>query len=220
MAKTGLQAEFIDGFRVTDAASIRLIDRTLAREISPGIARKILALGGRAAVLPGKKVLRAKKMAYRRAADRKAVDLGFVGEITRVDAAPIRRLVKREVTPVISPLALRREGGGLQHQTPTSPRARWRRRSRPASSSTSPTSTGVLASPDDPSSTIPSLTPREVASFKKKGVITGGMIPKVDSAVDALKNGVGQVHFLDGRIPHSLLLEIFTDAGIGTEFHK
>ncbi len=212
-------ARFVDGLRVTDAATIAIVDRTLASEISPSIAAKLRELGGTAEALPGKEVLRAKKMEYREAATGKAVDLGFVGDITKVDTAPLRKLLKKETIPVVSPLALGPQGEVFNINADLAAgEVAKALKARKLIYLTDVN--GVLRDAADPASTIATLTPSEVARLKKSGVIAGGMIPKVDSAVEALESGVGQVHFLDGRIPHALLLEIFTDAGIGTEFRK
>jgi acetylglutamate kinase len=219
MKEAGLAARFVDGLRVSDAASIALIDRTLAAEISPGIAAGIERFGGHAHVLPGKEVLRAEKLDYRLAATGEPVDLGFVGEVTAVAAAPIAALVEREIVPVISPLATGADGAVYNINADLA--AAEVAKALGARKLIYLTDVnGVLRDPADPASTISSLTPAEVAELKKIGVLSGGMLPKVDSALDALDHGVGQVHFLDGRVPHALLLEIFTDDGTGTQFKK
>ncbi|MDE1170583.1 MAG: acetylglutamate kinase [Verrucomicrobium sp.] len=216
LQQEGVGSHFIDGLRVTGADAIAAIDRTLAREIGPGIARRIQALGGKAEALSGKEVLRARKLAYRK--DGKAVDLGFVGDVTRVVAPPLRRRVAAEVVPVISPLAVGRKGGIYNINADTAAcEVAVALRAEKLIYLTDVN--GVLRDAADPASTIPALDPAAVARLKAEGVIAGGMIPKVDGAVGALERGVGKVHFLNGGTPHALLLEIFTDAGIGTEFH-
>jgi acetylglutamate kinase len=210
---------FIDGLRVTDAATIQIVDRTLGSEISPSIAARLRELGGRAEALSGKDVLRAEKMNYHEATTGKAVDLGFVGDITQVDVAPLKKMIANETIPVISPLALGAKGEvyNINADLAASDVAKALQACKLIYLTDV---NGVMRDAADSTSTIPTLTPAEVTRLKKSGVIAGGMIPKVDSAVEALESGVGQVHFLDGRIPHALLLEIFTDAGIGTEFRK
>ena len=218
MKAAGVNAEFIDGLRVTDEAQIGLIDRTLASEIAPGIVKQIGAFGGRAEALSGKEVLKAKKMAYRTAKG-EDVDLGFVGDVTEVDLARIQGLIDREIIPVISPIA--RGANGEIYNINADLAAGEVAKALKARKLVYLTDVnGVLLDPAIPSSTIPTLTPASIADLKDKGVIAGGMIPKVDSALEALESGVGQVHFLDGRIPHALLLETFTTAGIGTEIHN
>ncbi|HEY8964926.1 MAG TPA: acetylglutamate kinase [Candidatus Methylacidiphilales bacterium] len=218
MKAAGVEAKFIDGLRVTDAAQIDLIDRTLASEIAPGIVRQIETFGGRATALSGKEALKAAKMEYTTAKG-EAVDLGFVGDVNWVDAARISEIVAREAIPVISPLA-RGANGELYNINADIAASEVAKALKARKLVYLTDVNGVLLDPAIPSSTIPTLTPSSIADLKDKGVIAGGMIPKVDSAVEALGHGVGQVHFLDGRIPHALLLETFTDAGIGTEIHK
>ena len=219
MKEAGVIAEFIDGLRVTDATQIDLIDRTLAGEIAPGIVSKLRQLGGKAQAVSGKEVLRARKMEHRRFATGEPVDLGFVGDITELILTPIQELIAQEIVPVISPLALGMEGEvyNINADLAASDVAKGLG-ARKLIYLTDVN--GVLRDANDPTSTIPTLTPWDVSRLKQEGVLSGGMLPKVDSAIEALENGVEQVHFLDGRIPHALLLEIFTDAGIGTEFRK
>ena len=218
MKAAGVNAEFIDGLRVTDEAQIGLIDRTLASEIAPGIVKQIGAFGGRAEALSGKEVLKAKKMAYRTAKG-EDVDLGFVGDVTEVDLARIQGLIDREIIPVISPIA-RGENGEIYNINADLAAGEVAKALKARKLVYLTDVNGVLLDPAIPSSTIPTLTPTSIADLKDKGVIAGGMIPKVDSALEALASGVDQVHFLDGRIPHALLLETFTTAGIGTEIHN
>ena len=144
------------------------------------------------------------------------VDLGFVGEVVDVDAEPLRECIRRGVTPVISPTA-RGDDGKIYNcnadiaaaKTAIALKAR-----RLVFMSDVP---GLLRDPKDDSTLMSHLRVEEVPELKRAGVIDEGMIPKVDSAVAAIESGVEKVQFVDGRIPHSVLLEIFTDAGVGTE---
>src|SRR5439155_3609116 len=143
-------------------------------------------------------------------------DLGFVGEVTAVNTEPLRECIRRSITPVISPTA-RDEDGKIYNcnadvaaaQAAIALKAR-----RLVFMSDVP---GLLRNPKDPKSVIPHLQINEVDDLKKNGVIDQGMIPKADSAVAALRAGLDKVSFVDGRVDHSILLEIFTDAGVGTE---
>ncbi|SDU03510.1 N-acetylglutamate kinase [Verrucomicrobium sp. GAS474] len=218
MKAAGVDARFVDGLRVTDEAQIELIDRTLAAEIAPGIVRQIEAFGGHAEAISGKEVLKAVKMRYRTSKG-EDVDLGFVGDVNDVVLPPIQALLDREVIPVISPLA-RGTGGEVYNINADIAAGEVAKALKARKLIYLTDVNGVLLDPAIPSSTIPTLTPATIADLKDKGVIAGGMIPKVDSAVEALQSGVGQIHFLDGRIPHALLLEIFTTAGIGTEIRN
>jgi len=146
----------------------------------------------------------------------KALDLGFVGEVNEVNLEPLRDCIRRSVTPVISPTA-RGEDGKVYNcnadiaaaKTAIALKAR-----RLVFMSDVP---GLLRDPQDDSSLMSHLRVIDVPQMRKTGVIGEGMIPKVDSAMAAIESGVEKVQFVDGRIPHSVLLEIFTDAGVGTE---
>lgn len=215
MNASGLESKFIDGLRVTDLKSISLIDRTLNQEISPAIAARINHLGGQAWAISGKDVLRAQKIHYRQVDTGKEVDLGFVGDITSVQALPIETCIRAEVVPVISPLA-RGSGDELYNINADLAAAEVAKAIKAQKLIYLSDVNGVMQDPKNPESRFPSLDRAQIAKLKTQGVIEGGMLPKVDSAMEALEAGVGQVHFLDGRIAHALLLEIFTDAGVGT----
>lgn len=216
MKERGVAAKFIDGLRVSDEASMDVIEKTLSAEINPGIVASINKLGGKARGFSGKEVLIARKMEYHLAKTGEAVDLGFVGDILGVDTGPLRDAVRAEVVPVISPLA--RDGDGRVYNINADVAAGEIAQSLKAYKIIYLSDVnGVLRDFKDPQSTISTLTIAEIDELKKQGIIDGGMLPKVDSAIEALRHGVQKVHFLDGRIPHSLLLEVFTDAGIGTE---
>lgn len=216
MKEAGLTPTFIDGLRVSDAASMDIIVRTLADEINPGIVRQLEGLGGRAQGFPGYKVLKASKTRYVQEKTGQEFDLGFVGDIKGVMTAPLLKAIKNEITPVISPLGSGEDGKTYNINADIAA-AEVAEALQAYKIIYLSDVNGILHDPRQPDSTIPSLTATDIAVLKKKGVIDGGMLPKVDSALKALRNGVQKAHFLDGRIPHSLLLEIFTDSGIGTE---
>ena len=216
MKERGVVAKFIDGLRVSDAESMDVIEKTLSGEINPGIVDAIKKLGGKARGFSGKEVLIARKMEYRLAKTGEAVDLGFVGDILGVDTGPLRDAVRAEVMPVISPLA--RDGDGRVYNINADVAAGEIAQALKADKIIYLSDVnGVLRDFKDPQSTISTLTIAEIDELKKQGIIDGGMLPKVDSAIEALRHGVKKVHFLDGRMAHSLLLEVFTDAGVGTE---
>jgi acetylglutamate kinase len=187
----------------------------LSREINPEIVRAIHGFGGKAKTFAGSDIFRCRK--FTTATDsNEAVDLGFVGEVCEVDVAGLRECIRRNVTPVISPTA-RGDDGHIYNcnadiaaaKTAVALKAR-----RLVFMSDVP---GLLRDQQDDSSLVSHLSVSDVPSLKAAGVVTEGMIPKVDSAVGAIENGVEKVQFVDGRTPHSILLEIFTDAGVGTE---
>ena len=216
MKKENLTAKFVDGLRVTDAAAISIIDRVLTEVISPSLAAEIVKLGGRAQIISGKDVLVAQKALPHVNAAGNKVDLGFVGDIVSLDVRAVQKLIDQEIVPVISPLG-RGKDGQIYNINADIAAARIAQELRAEKIIYLSDVNGVRRDPEDADSLIPSLNPKQIAQLKRDGVIAGGMIPKVDSALESLANGVGKVHFLDGRESHALLLELFTDAGIGTE---
>jgi acetylglutamate kinase len=211
LENAGIKAEFIQGHRRTDDATIEVVDRVLSREINPEIVKAIQEFGGKARGFPGTEIFQCRKLT--RYDD---VDLGFVGEVDEVNVDPLRECIRRSVTPVISPTALGEDGkiyncnaDNVAAKTAIALKAR-----RLVFMSDVP---GLLRDPNNPESLITHLQMDEVPKLRKSGVIAEGMIPKVDGAVAAIESGVEKVQFVDGRIPHSILLEIFTDAGVGTE---
>lgn len=216
MRQENLQAKFIDGQRVTDEASIKIIDRVLGEVIGPSLADKIKELGGKAQVLSGKEVLVADKATPRSDAAGNKIDLGFVGDITSVNIKDVQKLVDAEIVPIISPLGKGRDGQ-IYNINADIAAAKIAQAIKAHKIIYLSDVNGVRRNPRDENSLISTLTPDQIQQLKEEGVIEGGMIPKVDSALEALASGVGKIHFLDGKQPHSLLLELFTDAGIGTE---
>jgi acetylglutamate kinase len=211
----GLPAKFINGYRVTDSATIEIVERVLSREINPEIVEAIEEFGGKAKTFAGSDIFRCRKFVSEDTAGDE-VDLGFVGEVTEVDVAPLRDCIRRSVTPIISPTA-RTQDGQIYNcnadiaaaKTASALKAR-----RLVFMSDVP---GLLRDQKDDATLVSHLSIADVPALKKTGVVSEGMIPKVDSAIAAIENGVEKVQFVDGRIPHSILLEIFTDAGVGTE---
>jgi acetylglutamate kinase len=211
----GLPTTFLQGQRVTDEATVEVVDEVLSREINPEIVRAIEELGGRARGFAGTEIFRCRKFSANDESGN-PVDLGFVGEVSEVNVAPLRECIRRGLTPVISPTA-RGEDGRIYNCNADVAAARaavalWARRL--VFMSDVP---GLLRDPSDPDSLMRHLSASEVPELKARGVVGEGMIPKVDSAVAAIQSGVEKVQFVDGRVPHSILLEIFTDAGVGTE---
>lgn len=215
MERAGLKARFVEGRRVTDGPTAELVHRVLSHEINPEIVATINRLGGRARGFAGTDVFRCHK-ANVAGPDGATLDLGFVGEVVEVNTRPLLDSIAEGVTPVISPTA-RGFDGQLYNcnadvaaaMTAIALRAR-----RLVFMSDVP---GLLRDPRDPDSVIPHLRTAEVGELKRAGIVDHGMIPKVESAVAAIKAGVEKVSFVDGRIPHAVLLEIFTDEGVGTE---
>jgi len=216
MRQENLTARFVDGLRVTDAASIKIIDRVLNEVIGPSLAAKIEELGGKAQVLPGKEVLTAVRAMPHLDATGAKVDMGFIGEITAVNVIAVQRLIDAEIVPVISPVG-RGGDGQIYNINADIAAAKIAQTLKAHKIIYLSDVNGVRRNPRDENSLISTLTPAQIQQLKQEGVIASGMIPKVDSALEALAGGVAKVHFLDGKKAHSLLLELFTDAGIGTE---
>lgn len=207
----GLKAEFVQGHRVTDAATAEIVDRVLSQEINPEIVKAIEDFGGKARGFAGPDVFRCRKFS-----PDGNVDLGFVGEVVEVGIEPLRECIWRSVTPVISPTA-RGDDGKIYNcnaDVAAAKAAIALKARRLVFLSDVP---GLLRDPRDDATLMTHLGVTEVPALKQSGVIGEGMLPKVDSAVSAIESGVEKVQFVDGRIPHSVLLEIFTDAGVGTE---
>jgi acetylglutamate kinase len=215
MDKAGLKSEFRAGMRVTDAATVKIVEETLNVEINDQICQSFKARGANPLGMKGNDVNLCEKLL---GTDEQGqpVDLGFVGDIKFVKTKLIKKTLADGFLPVVSPIALDADDQAYNTNADVAAAAvaHSLRARRLIFMSDVP---GLLANPKDPASLITTLKVSEVEDLKKKGVIAGGMIPKVDSAVKALKEGVRRVHFIDGRVPHALLLEVFTDHGIGTE---
>lgn len=214
MAESGLKSNFINGLRVTDEATVQIVKRTLDEIVNRDVCAAISLARGRASGMPGDSVLVCEKLTTDD--DGNPVDLGFVGDVTEVKVKMIKKEISEGCVPVISPVAEGFDGKpyNVNADTAAGRVASALRARRLVYMSDVP---GLLANPSDPESLISTLKISQVDELKKKGVIDKGMRPKVASAIRALQEGVQRVHFIDGRLPHSLLLEIFTDTGIGTE---
>ncbi len=214
MEKAGLTAKFVQGLRVTDEATVQVVDQVLSHEINPGIVETINSLGGIAKGFAGTDLFTCRPLCAT-GPNGEPLDLGFVGEVTEVNTAPLIECIEKGITPVISPTARDPEGRIYNcnadlaaTQVAIALHAR-----RLVFMSDVP---GLLRDPNNPATLISVLRTSEVQPLKESGVISRGMIPKVDSAVAAIDSGVEKVSFVDGRVPHSILLEIFTDEGVGT----
>ena len=215
MTAAGLQPNFRNGMRVTDEKTVSIVEDVLNNSVNGEIVELLKAGGCDAVSVKGNSLLKCKKLVPKdeNGAD---VDIGYVGVIDSVDALEIERILESGKTPVISPIAI----GGDSHAYNTNADvaaaavAKALKARRLVFLCDVP---GLMRDPKDRSTLISHLKVSEVAPLEKSGVIGGGMMPKVDSGVDAIVHGVKRVHFVDGYLPHSILLEIFTDKGIGTE---
>ena len=214
MQESGLKANFINGLRVTDEPTIQIVKKTLDEIVNRDVCAAVSLAQGKPKGLAGDSVLVCEKLTVDD--DGNEVDLGFVGDVTEVKAKLIKKEIADGFIPIISPVAEGLDGKpyNINADTAAGRVASALRARRLVYMSDVP---GLLSDPKDPTSLISTLKVAQVDELKKKGVIDKGMRPKVGSAVRALQEGVQRVHFIDGRLPHSLLLEIFTDKGIGTE---
>lgn len=217
MEAAGLKANFIQGMRVTDEATVNVVDKVLSREINPEIVKTIESLGGKARGFSGADIFKCRKLLL----DDKdnpgqKIDVGYVGEVIEVNTDPLRQCIQHGVTPVISPVALGEDGKiyNCNADVAAAQAAIALGAKRLVFMSDVP---GLMRNPKDPATLIAHLQISEVPALKAAGIVDKGMIPKVDSAVAAIKSGVEKVSFVDGRMNHSVLIEIFTDKGVGTE---
>lgn len=212
---SGVKTEFIQGQRKTTEESVEVVERVLSREINPEIVEMITKLGGKAKGFSGTEIFTCRKKLLK-TADGQELDIGFVGEVTAVNLEPIRECIRRSITPVVSPTA-RGEDGHIYNCNADVAAAQMAIALKARRLFFMSDVPGLLRDFKDPSSLISHLQVSEVGELKRTGVIDKGMIPKVDSAIEAVQAGVKKVAFIDGRLEHSVLLEIFTDKGVGTE---
>ena len=216
MRDAGLKPKFVNGLRVTDEQSIRIVEDVLDNEINPGIVKALNGFGGKAVGLHGKNVLVGKKLPPQTEGKATGIDLGFVGEVIDVHLEEIERAVSEEKVPVISPLAKDAKGVVLNINADIAAGTIAGRLKATKFIYLSDVP-GIMRDPLDKESLIPSVNRAKIEHLLEEEIISGGMIPKVESAMNALAQGVKKIHFIDGRMPHSLLLEIFTNTGVGTE---
>ncbi len=221
MEKAGLQPKFVQGRRFTDEATLRIVEQVLAGELAPRLAREIQDLGGAAASLS----VRTKNVLFGRKAglagpDGRPIDLGFVGEVTHVDAETLTELCRRGVVPVIPSLCLSEEGDTILNVNADLAAMAVATALQAEKLVFLSDVNGVRADKDDPESLIDSLSASQARELIRSGAIQTGMLPKVEACLDTLEKGVNKIHIIDGRIRHSLLLEVYTTKGIGTAISR
>jgi acetylglutamate kinase len=210
MEKAGIKSQFVQGMRVTDDETMKCVEDVLGNVINRDIVETIQKLGGKARGFSGRDVFHCRQL------DAK---LGYVGEVTGIEIEAVRKCLRSSVTPVISPIGLGEDSHAynINADVAAAKLAVAIGARRLVFMSDVP---GLMRDSKNPATLISHLQTSEVLDLKRTGVVDKGMIPKVDSAVEAVHAGVRRVHFVDGRIAHSVLLEIFTDKGIGTEIVK
>ena len=208
MARLGKQAKFVDGLRVTDKETVDIVQMVLAGKVNKTLVNLLESKGGKAMGISGMDGMLIE-------AQMKDERLGFVGKITNVNIAPVNDLLEKGYIPVISTIGCDKEGNVYNINGDTA--AAFVAGALGAKRLIMMTDiAGILKDKDDPSTLIPSVTIKEAEQLKKDGIVSGGMIPKVDCCIEAISHGVKKVIIMDGRVPHSILMEILTDEGAGT----
>ncbi|HEY0790067.1 MAG TPA: acetylglutamate kinase [Chthoniobacterales bacterium] len=215
MREAGQVPRFVSGLRVTDATAVKIVEAVLDGVIRPKIVDTMKTFGGRAEGFSGRDVFLARKLPPQ-IDGKQLVDVGFVGEVVSLRLDEVREAIERGVVPVISPVG-QNETGVLLNVNADVAAGALAGALRAAKMVYVSDVLGVMRDIKDPNSLIPTVSRENAARLIGEKIIEGGMIPKVQSAVSALGQGVGKVHLIDGRIPHALLLEMFTARGIGTE---
>jgi len=207
-----VETSFVNGLRVTDDETIEVVEMVLAGKVNKDIVRLLNLAGGRAVGLCGKDgdLLFARKVVFEDGAD-----IGHVGKVTNVNTNIIRVLCEAGMIPVIAPIATDEEGGtwNINADTAASEIAGALKAEKLVFLTDTP---GLLRDMDDPDSLINELSYEDAQELERQGVIKGGMLPKVEACFVGLDAGVRRAHIIDGRVPHALLLEIFTKTGVGT----
>ena len=208
LKKVGKKSEFVNGLRVTDAETADIVQMVLAGKINKSLVNLIQNKGGRAIGLCGLDghLFEAKQLDER---------LGYVGEITKVNVEPVKILLENGYMPVVSTVGCDSEGGVYNINADTTA-ARLAAALGAESLITMTDICGILRDKDDPSTLISRIGVSEAPLLMREGVISGGMIPKVECCIEAIRRGVKRVFIIDGRVPHSILIETLTDEGIGT----
>ena len=208
--KVGKESKFVDGLRYTDAETMEIVQMVLTGKLNKDIVGLLLQKGGKAVGLSGvdSGLLRAKKTEK---------DLGYVGEVTEVHPEILSSLLNEGFIPVVSTVALGEDGDKANYNINADTAAAKIAVALKAEKFVQLTNVaGVLRNIDDPSTLIKRIEKTAIGSLKATGIIAGGMIPKIDCCLTALEGGVPRTHIIDGRVPHSLLIELFSDRGIGT----
>ena len=204
--------QFVNGLRVTDEDTMAVVEQELV-EVNREIVRELIQLGSTAISLSGKDdhLLVTKKHP-----DIDGVDVGFVGEVTRVNGDVLEKLVTSDIIPVIAPIGVGKDGNAYNVNA-DSAAAEIAKDVGALKFVLLTDVDGILRNPKDPSTLISHVTMPEIEELIASGTVSGGMIPKVTACLRSLERGVKKAHIINGKIPHALLLEIFTDQGIGTE---
>jgi acetylglutamate kinase len=215
LKQLGRKGEFVQGMRVTDAQTMDVVEMVLGGQVNKEIVNLINQHGGRAVGLTGKDggLIRAKKMLVRGEGDSdEKIDIGQVGEVESIDPEIVHRLHTHDFIPVIAPMGVGKKGEtyNINSDLVAGKMAEILKAEKLIVLTNTP---GVL---DKSGNLLTGLSARKIDELFADGTISGGMLPKISSALDAVKNGVNTCHIIDGRVEHALLLEVLTDEGVGT----
>jgi acetylglutamate kinase len=213
LEKTGKESKFINGLRYTDAETMEIVQMVLTGKLNKDIVGLLLQAGGKAVGLSGvdSGLLRAKKI------DKDGVDLGFVGDVTEVNPHILEALLTEGYIPVVSTVAIGEQGDMNRYNINADTAAAKIAVALKAEKFVQLTNVpGLLRDVNDPASLISKLDHADIPNLVETGVISAGMIPKIECNLEAIKGGVPRTYIIDGRVPHALLIEMFSDRGIGT----
>jgi acetylglutamate kinase len=206
---SGHEPKFVDGLRVTDEETMEIVRKTLNNVVNPDLVSRLCSKGANAKPLHGNWLFTARKIAN--------PDRGYVGEVVDVKARAVVEMLDAGIIPVVTPLGTGVEDGHLYNINADYAAAALAKALKVRKFALVSDVPGLLKNPEDPSTLLSTLRLDAVAMLKADGTISGGMLPKIESCEDAIRQGVKKVHLVDGRMAHSLLLEIFTREGVGTE---
>ena len=211
LGRVGKESRFVDGLRVTDAETAEIVQMVLAGKINKNLVNLIQNTGGRAIGLCGAD-------GHLIEAEMRDERLGFVGEITNINTQPILDVLEKGYIPVVSTVGVDGEGNVYNINADTAA-ARIAGELKAEALISMTDIRGLLRDKDDPESLIPTVRVSDAPALVADGIISGGMIPKVDCCIEAIRRGVNRVFIIDGRVPHAILIETLTDEGIGTMFY-
>ncbi|MBE6389398.1 MAG: acetylglutamate kinase [Lentisphaerae bacterium] len=216
LQEKGIPVKFVNGLRYTCGETIKVVDDVLHNQVNRQLVESGKSAGGNMAGISGKEVLRAEKIMSKDPVSGIEEDIGFVGDVVGVNTSAILEAIAEGRIPVVTPLGSGLDGNtyNINADTAASKIAEALHARKLVFVSDVP---GVLSRRDDESSVIPTIRTTDIPELVRNGVLSGGMLPKVQGCVKALESGINKVHMINGRIPHALLLEIFTEDGVGTQ---
>ena len=216
LEERGVETQRINGLRITDAETMKVVEETLFGEVNAGLVEELNLLGGHAVGLSAKDADVMQVRQHLAQTPEGPVDIGFVGDVEHIDARPVTDLIDEGLIPVIAPIGRGPQGESYNVNADTA--AGEIAAALHAEKLVFLTDVkGIMRDPAAEDSLLSTVRVKEIDDLIKGGIVGGGMIPKVEACVKAVKGGVRKTHIIDGRVPHSMLLEFFTDEGIGTQ---